>query len=1712
MRKVLKATFIIIGSILFLLLAGLVFINTRPGQEFVRGRAEAYLRNKLHTGVWIGKLSYGLPKYIVFNNAVFLDQQRDTLLAVGTLKVDLDMMKLLRSKVDVQQVILKDASSHIYRVAPDTAFNFDYIITAFTPQNQKKKASKKNDAPISFHLDKFQLDNIHVIFDDFSGGVRFAMNLQHSDATIKDVDVNTMAYHITKLSVKGLQSTFRQDTAYLPPAPPKNPFKLKLAADNVDLQNIVFDYNNNLNKFLFALELGDAQLQLKEYNRAVNNRVDIGKLAINNSSAVLKLEASSTPPSPLDTIVKIDTTEGWFVTAKEIDFSGLNFKMDDENAPRLPAGIDYEHLDARNLKLDLENVYYNSVNYPKNVTGELKHLSVKEKSGLDIKELRTVFRYTNTGVTLRNLYAKTANSLIRDYLEVRFASVLALRNSLRSLQLKTNITNSYVTLYDAALFAPFLYKQPYYSKFKNSRIRLDARLDGFLHDLNVHKLYAQGLGSTEILVSGKLKGLPSPNISYDLNIAKFQTSRTDALAILPPSAVKGIRLPDKFGAVGKLAGNTTSFNAALAIASTDGFAHVKGSLSVVPGRERYNMVVQTRQLNLGRILIQEPMLGRVTGTFNVRGAGLDVKTMNADIDAKVAQAYVNGYNYTNVSSNVKVGGRNATVDLVSDDPNARLTLKGEVDFSNTYPAVIADADIGHVDLKALNLSATDFQASGTVHADIPELNPDYPRGNLVWHNPVIVTSGKRYAGDSLIVISKPSADSGQNIYVSLGFMEARLTGHIPLTKIGVIVQDRINRYYADLPSRDTFNTPRENIFATNWQGNKKRRKKNALLPSTNPEIPANYDLRLTARIDDNPLVKAFVPGLSSFQTVNVSGNLTPSEFNLDANTPLIIYDSISIANSKVRLVGNGDLAYDVTADKVSKGRLGLWYASITGKLERGLLTTSVSLSDQDKKERFALKGSMKAVNNTQVIQLEVLKLNYQVWDVSQPNSIVVTTAGFYVQNLEISHAGQIIRANSPTPAPNTPLNIGIENFQLASISQIVSISDTLPATGVLSGSVVIQTMKPSIKATGDIQVQNLAIYGDTVGNLVARVDNLGEDMLSTKLTLTGYGNDVDVSGVYYTKPRNGATIDFDVNARAIALRSLEGLSAGYVRNSSGFLRGNLKVKGSLAKPQLTGELRTDNVVTTIAMLGTEYRMPAERIVFDADQIRLDNFNLYDNAGNKAVANGTIGTKDLTNPQLDLSLQANNWRALHSTVKDNQYFYGDLYVTTNLVIKGTPKDPSADGNITVLKNTKMTVVNPNQKIQFQSAEGIVEFVKMFDSTGENYVVQKKVDSTMSTADALKLSTGTGVNVNITIDKEAAFTFIIDRASGDFIAVKGEGYFAVAVRPGGAIDVTGNYVINSGSYEMNYNFIKRKFVIQPNSTITFGGDPMKSTTLNVTAIYEANVPAYDLVARQVSDPSQLNYFKQRLPFSVSLFIRGNMMEPSISFDVALPDNKVYPMSPDNVDLVQAKLAQVRADTSELNRQVFAVLVLNRFISDDAFSQSVSQSFSSIAMQSVSTFIGEQLNQAAGQLIKGIDLSVDLATSDDYTTGEMRRRTDLNVAASKRLMNDRLKLTIGSNFELEGPQTNNYGNSSLVPGNIAADYMLTGDGRYQVRAYRRAYDAGVLQGYIQETGLNFVVSMDYNRFRQIFLGKKKRRNQRSDATASNDSSHVATGRRVY
>ncbi|MEG0698294.1 MAG: hypothetical protein RR447_14260, partial [Algoriella sp.] len=58
---------------------------------------------------------------------------------------------------------------------------------------------------------------------------------------------------------------------------------------------------------------------------------------------------------------------------------------------------------------------------------------------------------------------------------------------------------------------------------------------------------------------------------------------------------------------------------------------------------------------------------------------------------------------------------------------------------------------------------------------------------------------------------------------------------------------------------------------------------------------------------------------------------------------------------------------------------------------------------------------------------------------------------------------------------------------------------------------------------------------------------------------------------------------------------------------------------------------------------------------------------------------------------------------------------------------------------------------------------------------------------------------------------------------------------------------------------------------------------------------------------------------------------------------------------------------------------------------------------------------------------------------------------------------------------------------------------DGRYMLRAYRKDEYQVALQGQIVETGVGFIITIDYNKFREIFEKRKQnksyKKNQRTE-----------------
>ena len=317
-------------------------------------------------------------------------------------------------------------------------------------------------------------------------------------------------------------------------------------------------------------------------------------------------------------------------------------------------------------------------------------------------------------------------------------------------------------------------------------------------------------------------------------------------------------------------------------------------------------------------------------------------------------------------------------------------------------------------------------------------------------------------------------------------------------------------------------------------------------------------------------------------------------------------------------------------------------------------------------------------------------------------------------------------------------------------------------------------------------------------------------------------------------------------------------------------------------------------------------------------------------------------------------------------------------------------------------------------------------------------------------------------------------------------------SLGINPGGDINLVGNYVIQQGKYEMKaFGVMRREFSIKEGSSLEWSGDPLEAD-MNITAIYKTRTSPYNLVAPYISSTgsnAELQQLKNQLPFKVYLMMEGALMSPNINFDIQLPEGQRNAMG----GKVFARLNQLRENESALNKQVFALLVLNSFIAEDptAGANDGSNPTSSAARKSVSRFLSDQLNRLSDKYIQGVDVQVDVESYEDFSGGGTAGQTDVNLNVSKSLMDDRLILRVGSSIAVEGEAAQRQ-NASDITGDLVLEYKITEDGRYRFKAFRVNSYENLAVGQVTETGGGIIFTRDYNEFRELFRKPEEDQNK--------------------
>ncbi len=137
LARVLRGLAIFVLSVILLFIILVLVIQTGPVQNFARKKVVSYLENKLKTKVEIGKVDVNFPNSLVLENVYIEDQTKDTLLSGGRIKVDIDMVKLLKNEISIGEINLNSMTMKVKRLMPDTTFNFQFIVDAFATEQTK---------------------------------------------------------------------------------------------------------------------------------------------------------------------------------------------------------------------------------------------------------------------------------------------------------------------------------------------------------------------------------------------------------------------------------------------------------------------------------------------------------------------------------------------------------------------------------------------------------------------------------------------------------------------------------------------------------------------------------------------------------------------------------------------------------------------------------------------------------------------------------------------------------------------------------------------------------------------------------------------------------------------------------------------------------------------------------------------------------------------------------------------------------------------------------------------------------------------------------------------------------------------------------------------------------------------------------------------------------------------------------------------------------------------------------------------------------------------------------------------------------------------------------------------------------------------------------------------------------------------------------------
>ena len=1655
-----------LGVLIFLLLI-VLFVRSPWGQNIIVNQVVDYVSNKTQTKVAIEKLFITFDGDVQLDGLYLEDKQGDTLVYSKSLEANIPLWAMINGgAVGVDGLDWEGLRANITRKDSISGYNFQFLIDAFAPADSTSVATDTTATqPLNIVLGDLKFSNFDIVFDDDVLGINSRFKIGVLNADMETTDLEHMNFEASDIELANSNIKFIQNKVAIDTTSESDVPLPKFSVESIDIKNVVAYYESQPSEIIADLDIADFHTEIPKIDLASND-IDIAIVELRHSKVAIQTEinkkngSQASPEIAPNQNTSNTTTFEWpefkvNLADLQLENNSINFRAG--NATLTKETFNPEAFSIEGLVLDAKNIFLKDQKAGINI----HTLKLNETSAFNLEQLSVNLKVSEQELSIEDLNLKLNNNAITGYAQLNYNGLNQLTTTPENTKVDLNFPSFRLSLKELFKFQPALKENPYLKTLSEKTLSGNVNASGTLASMNIPNLNVKWGASTQISTRATLK-YPTDPEKLQFNIPQFvaKTTREDAMKFIDEKEM-GITFPKDVKLAGSANGQLDDISAKAKLTTTQGIASIEGTFKNKQTLV-YNVDLSIEDYKIDE-LMNNPQFGSLTLSLKSQGSGTTINTMDASVDATIKKFQLNGYaiNDLNINGDLK-NGRGHVRSKYKDD-NLNMNLDAVVVLDSVAPEATLELDIIGANLQALGLMQRQVKTGMTVYADFKGNATNYDVSAIV-DDGVIVYENQTYLLGSLNALAHVTQDT-TSVSVRNKMLDLTLRSNSDPQTFSKALQKHVRSYfYRDSIKTDTISKP--------------------------------VNLKLEGKIAQSPLLKeVFLVNVKDLDTVSIAVDFKEKQRKLKANitAPHINYSGNELDSLVFAMDTNKDnFNFNLGFKNIIAGPLDIPRTKITGNQNNNELTVNFLSFHEDS---LLMNVNTKITGTSERLVLKVnpdsLILNKREWSIPKDNEMILTSTDLEFNDFKISKGDQSI--NITDKLPNlTKKHAALEfnNFKISEVFNYLNPKSKL-ATGQLNGNFILQEPFTETGIVADLSVNDLKVLKTNFGTLSIDAESLGGNNYDFNANLQGGDVNLDLTGEY-TSTTNDAKLNLDLNITEFKMKALNNLALGEIKNAEGIFTGQFKVTGSTTAPQYKGSLNFKNATFNIVKLNTPFTLKDETLNVDNEGFSMSNFTVLDANKNALVLSGEIGTESFLNPTFDLDLTAKNFQVLNATPDDNDFLYGKASFDADAKLTGDLQIPKLDAKLTLNSDTDVTYILPATVANIEERDGVVRFV---NRENPNAILTQTEEETATIK-------GFDISTLINIGESATATIIIDEQTGDNFKVSGEGELDLRMAPNGRINLSGTYEISDGHYELTlYNLVNRKFNIAKGSRITWSGDPFDAK-LDVRAIYKVETSASSLMSSQISglDASVRSKYRQVLPFNVYLNINGELMQPKISFQLDMPEEEQGAVG----GQVYGRVQQVNQQESELNRQVFSLLVLNRFYPDSG-SDGSSGGFATIARDNLNDAVAGQLNAFSDKVLgkSGIEIDFGLDSYTDYQGNSPTERTQLDVAAQKKLFDDRLVVRVGSEVDIQGSSPT--GETTPLIGNVSLEYMLSEDGRYRLKGFRKSAFENVIDGQTIISGIALIFTQEFNDFRDLWDAMLKARDEEEDTNQKAEDSKV-------